>query len=162
MADGVAITAGSGTNIATDDVTVNGVAGHVQYVKLVDGSANGTDGIPGTTQGLGIVNRRDLQRIAVNSGGLTIAHDFSCASIESRSLSFGTIRSCSWKKRCSTSGYREASVTLLTMRVCASMARMDACEEPAEDGWDAWDRDGWDRGGWDRDAWDRDAWEGDL
>ena len=48
MADGVAITAGSGTTIATDEVTVNGVAGHVQYVKLVDGASNGTDGVPGT------------------------------------------------------------------------------------------------------------------
>ena len=75
MADGVAITAGSGTTIATDDVTVNGVAGHVQYVKLVDGSVNGTDGVPGTAQGLAIVNRRDLVRIADTSASaeLTIA-----------------------------------------------------------------------------------------
>ena len=104
-------------------------------------------------------NDQEMPSVGLGSGSLTIAHDFSCASIESRSPSFGTIRSCSWKKRCSTSGYREASVTLLTMRVCASMARMDACEEPAEDGWDAWDRDGWDRDAWDRDAWDRDAWD---
>jgi hypothetical protein len=74
MADNVAITAGSGTTIATDEVAVNGGStGHVQFVKLVDGSSNGTDGLPGTTQGLAIVNRRDLQRIAVTSGGLTIA-----------------------------------------------------------------------------------------
>jgi hypothetical protein len=74
MADNVAITAGSGTTIATDEVAVNGGSvAHAQYVKLVDGTANGTDGIPGTTQGLATIPRRDLQRIAVDSGGLTIA-----------------------------------------------------------------------------------------
>jgi hypothetical protein len=74
MADNVAITAGSGTPIATDEVAVNGgSSAHVQYVKLVDGTANGTDGVPGTTQGLAIVNRRDVKRIEVNVGGLTTA-----------------------------------------------------------------------------------------
>jgi len=74
MADNVAITAGSGTTIATDEVAVNGgSSGHVQFVKLVDGTSNGTDGVPGTTSGLGVVPRYDLTRIAVNSGGLTIA-----------------------------------------------------------------------------------------
>lgn len=74
MADNVAITAGSGTAVATDEVQVDGAAlAHVQFVKLVDGTANGTAGVPGTAQGLAIVNRRDLVRVAVNSGGLTIA-----------------------------------------------------------------------------------------
>lgn len=74
MADNVAITAGAGTTIGTDEVAVNGGSTvHVQWVKLVDGTANGTDGLPGTTQGLAIVNRRDLQRISVASGGLTTA-----------------------------------------------------------------------------------------
>lgn len=74
MADNVAITAGSGTTIATDEVGVNGgSSAHVQFVKLVDGTANGSDGVPGTTQGLGVVARRDLQRISVQSSGLTIA-----------------------------------------------------------------------------------------
>lgn len=73
MADGVAITAGSGTTIATDDVTVNGVAGHVQYMKQVDGRANGTDGIPGDAQGLWTVLRRDLLCVSVQSAGLTTA-----------------------------------------------------------------------------------------
>lgn len=74
MADNVAITAGSGTNIATDEVAVNGgTTAHVQFVKLVDGTSNGTDGVPGTTQGLGTVPRRDLQRITVASTGLTTA-----------------------------------------------------------------------------------------
>jgi hypothetical protein len=49
MADNVPITAGSGTNIGTDEVAVNGGSTvHVQYVKLVDGTANGTEGLPGT------------------------------------------------------------------------------------------------------------------
>lgn len=44
MADNVAITAGSGTAIATDDVS--GV--HYQRMKLVDGALDGTDAIPGS------------------------------------------------------------------------------------------------------------------
>jgi hypothetical protein len=73
MADNVAITAGSGTTIATDEVAVNGGStGHVQFVKLVDGTADGTVGITGTTTGeLNVEVRYDLTRIAVNSGGLT-------------------------------------------------------------------------------------------
>ncbi len=42
MADNVAITAGSGTNIATDDVS--GI--HIQKVKLVDGTADASTAIP--------------------------------------------------------------------------------------------------------------------
>jgi hypothetical protein len=74
MADNVAITAGSGTTIGTDEVAVNGGSTvHVQYVKLVDGTANGTDGIPGTTSGLGVVPRRNQLNIQVTSAGLTNA-----------------------------------------------------------------------------------------
>jgi hypothetical protein len=47
VADGITLP-GTGQVAATDDVTVNGVAGHVQYVKLVDGTSNGTDALPGT------------------------------------------------------------------------------------------------------------------
>lgn len=47
MADNVALPALSGT-VATDDVAVNGgSSAQVQYVKLVDGTANGTAGLPG-------------------------------------------------------------------------------------------------------------------
>ena len=44
MADNVAITAGSGTNIAADEVT-DGVLGtvKVQYVKIMDGTIDGTN-----------------------------------------------------------------------------------------------------------------------
>jgi hypothetical protein len=55
VADNVAITAGTGTAIATDEVQVGGTnaIGHVQFVKLVDGTLNGTDAVPGsTTNGL--------------------------------------------------------------------------------------------------------------
>lgn len=53
MADNVDITPGSGATVATDEVAVNGgTPGHVQFVKLVDGAADGTDGIPGGTGGL--------------------------------------------------------------------------------------------------------------
>ncbi len=49
MADGVLITAGSGTTIATDQLADNS---HVQLVKLVDGTADSTTRIPGPTGGL--------------------------------------------------------------------------------------------------------------
>ena len=49
MADNVAITAGAGTSIATDEIQVSGTGtlGHVQFVKLVDGTLNGTGAIGG-------------------------------------------------------------------------------------------------------------------
>ncbi len=51
MADNVAITAGSGTTIATDDVA--GI--HVQYVKLMDGTLDGSGKIAGdATNGLDV------------------------------------------------------------------------------------------------------------
>ncbi len=51
MADNVAITAGSGTTIATDDIS--GV--HYQRVKLVDGTLDGTGAIGGdATNGLDV------------------------------------------------------------------------------------------------------------
>lgn len=74
MADNVAITAGSGTAVATDEVAVNGgTTAHVQFVKLVDGSSNGTTGLPGDANGLYTVPRRDLIETSVTSGGLTTA-----------------------------------------------------------------------------------------
>lgn len=74
MADNVAITAGSGTTIATDEVAVNGGStAHVQYVKLVDGAGNGTDGVPGTTSGLYVLTHRDTLFAQTTSAGLTTA-----------------------------------------------------------------------------------------
>lgn len=74
MPDNVNITAGTGTPIATDEVAVNGgTTAHVQYVKLVDGTGNGTNGVPGSADGLYVIPRRDLLEISVTSGGLTTA-----------------------------------------------------------------------------------------
>ena len=57
MADNVAITAGAGTTIATDDIGGT----HYQRIKLVDGTLDGTDAIPGTAaNGLDV----DVTRIA--------------------------------------------------------------------------------------------------
>jgi hypothetical protein len=60
MADNV-ILPGTGASVATDDVAVNGgSSAQVQYVKLVDGTANGTAGLPGdVTNGLDV----DVTRI---------------------------------------------------------------------------------------------------
>lgn len=55
MADTVAITAGSGTTIGTDEVTIGAVLQHVQRVKLVDGADGGTALIGGdATNGLDV------------------------------------------------------------------------------------------------------------
>lgn len=62
MADNVAITAGAGTSIATDDVS----SVHYQYVKLADGTADSSTGIPGTsTKGLYVDPRGSVSLISV-------------------------------------------------------------------------------------------------
>ncbi|KKN32993.1 hypothetical protein LCGC14_0808190 [marine sediment metagenome] len=46
MADGIDVTEGSGKTVATDDISVDGtLAGQVQFIKLVDGTLNGTGSI---------------------------------------------------------------------------------------------------------------------
>jgi hypothetical protein len=62
VADNVPISAGTGTNIATDDVG----GAHYQRVKLADGTDGGTDLLPGTAaRGLAVDPRRKLVRLAV-------------------------------------------------------------------------------------------------
>lgn len=62
MADNVAITAGAGTNVATDDVS--GV--HYQRVKLVDGTLDSSAAIPGdATNGLDV----DVTRVPADPFG---------------------------------------------------------------------------------------------
>jgi hypothetical protein len=70
VADNVAITAGSGTTIATDDVgTV-----HYQRVKLVDGTLDSSAAIPGdATSGLWVAPRPSTRHVQVQSAGLTTA-----------------------------------------------------------------------------------------
>lgn len=66
MADNVAITAGSGTTIATDDIS----SVHYQRVKLVDGTLDSTAAIPGdATNGLDV----DVTRLPGVAGD--VAHD---------------------------------------------------------------------------------------
>ncbi len=68
MADTVAITAGSGTVIGTDEVTIGGTAQHVQRVKLVDGTDGGTGLIGGdATNGLDVDVTRVSGTVAVDS-----------------------------------------------------------------------------------------------
>lgn len=69
MADNVAITAGSGTTIATDDVG----GAHHQFVKLVDGTLNSSTVVPAGTQGLYVDPHPALTRIKVKAANLTAA-----------------------------------------------------------------------------------------
>lgn len=76
MADVVTVDNGGLTDysVATDDVTIaSGPAGQVQYVKLADGTPNGTQGIGGELGGLWVVTHRDEFPITVTSSGLTTA-----------------------------------------------------------------------------------------
>ena len=76
MADSPTIDNGGLTDytVASDDITIaSGPAGQVQYVKLADGTPNGTTPISGGEQGLWVVTRRDLLTVDVTSGGLTTA-----------------------------------------------------------------------------------------
>jgi len=61
MADGVAVTAGSGTTIATDDTA----SGHVQLNKLAISTDGSATLVPATSDGLAVVNRPET------SGGYT-------------------------------------------------------------------------------------------
>lgn len=55
MADNVAITAGTGTTIGTDEVTIGGILQHVQRVKLIDGTDGGINPVQvGTSGGLSV------------------------------------------------------------------------------------------------------------
>lgn len=90
MADNVAITAGSGTTIATDDVT--GV--HYQYIKLADGTLNSSQ-VVATGDGTGTASLRvslandtsnKVTPIASTSGGLSTYHVVSAASTNAANI----------------------------------------------------------------------------
>lgn len=69
MADNVAITAGSGTTIATDDVS----AVHYQRVKLVDGTLDSTAAIPGdATNGLYVNVKSCVSHAVTNAGTFVV------------------------------------------------------------------------------------------
>jgi hypothetical protein len=69
MADTVAITAGTGTTIGTDEVTIGGTLQHVQRVKLVDGADGGTGLIGGdATNGLDV----DVTRVIPGTGATAL------------------------------------------------------------------------------------------
>ena len=74
MADNVLITAGSGTNIATDQLADNT---HVQKVKLLDGTADSTTAIPGSATGLyvqgGVAHGGAATQLPVLVGGIGVS-----------------------------------------------------------------------------------------
>lgn len=66
MADGVAITPGTGAVVGTDEVTIGGTLQHVQRVKLVDGTDGGTELLPGSAaKGLRVDPRPAAVRLRV-------------------------------------------------------------------------------------------------
>ena len=71
MTDNITITQGSGTNVATDDVS--GV--HYQRVKLVDGTLDNSTGIPGDAAGLRIKGNgiSSTQTLTVTNGAYSVA-----------------------------------------------------------------------------------------
>jgi hypothetical protein len=73
MADNVAITAGSGTNIKTDQMPDNT---HVQFIKLMDGTSDGTGQIAGdAANGLDAdVTRSDVTRATPTAYNLTLTN----------------------------------------------------------------------------------------
>jgi hypothetical protein len=76
MADTVAITAGSGTTIATDHVSLNGVNQHVQYVKILSGADGGTGRLSVTTGGTLTVTVAQGTASSLNAQVVgSIAHD---------------------------------------------------------------------------------------
>jgi hypothetical protein len=89
MADNVPISAGSGTNIATDQL---GGGEHVQYVKLMDGTLDGNGKIGGdATNGLDVDVTRVQGTVTVNptpatSGGLSISRVISAATTNATSV----------------------------------------------------------------------------
>lgn len=82
MADTVTVfngnTGGTNYTVASDEVQVGGTMAlsQVQYVKLVDGTLNGTTPVPGTAAGLGVVPRADVQKFTVDpiTGFTTVAY----------------------------------------------------------------------------------------
>lgn len=77
MADGVAISAGSGTLILTDDT---GGTGHAQVMKLAISTDGSPTLIPATADGLAVLARPET------SGGCTIHRTISAASTNSTSV----------------------------------------------------------------------------
>jgi hypothetical protein len=73
MADNVPITAGAGTNIAADEV-LDGVLGtvKVQYVKLMDGTDNGTAKAAVSANGLKVDGSAVTQPVSDGGGSLTV------------------------------------------------------------------------------------------
>lgn len=66
MTDTIQITAGSGTVVGTDEVTIGATAQHVQRVKLVDGADGGTDLLAGSAaRGLTVDPRLKVVRLQV-------------------------------------------------------------------------------------------------
>lgn len=73
MADNVQITAGSGTTIATDEVT-DGTLGtaQVQYVKIMDGTLNGTTKATVNAMGLKVDASGAAVPVTDNAGSITV------------------------------------------------------------------------------------------
>jgi len=87
MADTIAITAGAGTTVGTDEVTIGGTLQHIQRVKLVDGADGGTALIGGdATNGLDV----DVTRMAALVAGTANIGDVDVLTLPNVTLAAGT------------------------------------------------------------------------
>lgn len=72
MADNVAITAGSGTTIATDERTINGTAAQVQRVDEQGGTAWATGQVAPTASAATLLAARDTRKYATILNGTNV------------------------------------------------------------------------------------------
>lgn len=106
MADTVAITAGSGTTIGTDEVTIGGTAQHLQRIKLFDGTNGGTAAASVTTENAVKVAMVALgsiktQRVADTGGSSTAFTAFSATTLLRNYITAVTV----YNANTTTSGY---------------------------------------------------------
>lgn len=73
MADGVAITAGAGTNVHTDERTINSTSGHIQRVDEIGGSAFANGQVTVTNSATTIAAARETRKSLLIVNRQTVA-----------------------------------------------------------------------------------------
>ena len=137
MADNIAITAGSGTTVATDDLTDAGGA-HVQYVKLMDGAANSAAKIGGdAANGLDV----DVTRLpalvagAAVIGALTANQSVNNAQVAGAATSVGSGTTGTGTQRVIQAGPASADILVGHQAFTATTAATTIITIPANRTW---------------------------